>query len=64
MTDAVRDPGLSANFRYTTSTDMTGVGAPTRCALITTPSYDEQTARRPQRCRSDAAPPTARASHG
>ena len=23
MTDAVRDPGLSANFRYTTSTDMT-----------------------------------------
>ena len=26
MTGAKRDPGTSANFRYTTSTDMTGEG--------------------------------------
>ena len=30
MTGAARDPGTSANFRYTTSTDVTVVGRPAR----------------------------------
>jgi hypothetical protein len=28
MTGAARDPGTSANFRYTTSTDMTALSLP------------------------------------
>jgi hypothetical protein len=27
MTGVMHDPGISANFRYTTSTDMTGCDA-------------------------------------
>ena len=38
MTGAKRDPGTSANFRYTTSTDMTARLSPSR--LINDVTYD------------------------
>ncbi|MCA1680803.1 MAG: hypothetical protein LC777_18580, partial [Actinobacteria bacterium] len=57
MTGVIHDPGLSANFRYTTSTDTTAVAV--RYTLLVSP---DSSRRRRYCCSSQRAVPNGRLS--